>query len=156
MAKGEDRQSLSGAGRELTPEQEAEAFGWIEAAVERTILLRPMPISLEMPESEIGRRVDMACVIFRDLCFEARWSRQRIRDHLEYFLTACIDGEKEHRDAAVVDSSGDPVVTSVMYAKQRLREIEGERRLSALAVDKACDSVGPEIVIKSGDESGEG
>jgi hypothetical protein len=155
MPKGEDRPSLSGAGRELTPEQEAEVWTRIEAAVERTFLTRPMPLSLEIPESEIGHRVDTACEIFRDLYFEARWSRQRILDHLEHFLTVCIDGAREWKDAAVCDAKGEPVVTSVMYGKERLRQIEGERRLSALAVSGERDRVGPEIVIKAGRDPGE-
>jgi len=150
MAKGKDRPSLSGAGRELTARQEDEVWLWIMRAVGRTILDRPMPISEEMPESEIGHRVDLAAEIFRHLYFEARWSRQRIRDHLTKFLTLCIDGAKEHENAVICDAKGDAVVQSVMYGKEKLNEIERERRLSALAVTPDRDTVatGPTIIIK--------
>ena len=142
---------LSRAGRQLTQRQENAVWEWIEAAVGRTLLTRPMPLSTEMPETEIGRRVDLAAEIFFDLYVKARWSRQRIRDHLDSFLVKCIDGAKEWQDAKVYDATGQPAVSSIMWGKEKLREIEAERRLSALAATQDRGTVAKPAIIIKGD-----
>ena len=117
----------------LQEEQEKVEEGLIQAVI-NTTRTRPMP-SGNMTKGELERRMEVTIEIWNHCHGELGWSWRRTLDHVESFLTKVIDGAREY-DAMPDLIKGIETEKSVMWGAQQLREIEAERRLSALA---ACD-----------------
>jgi hypothetical protein len=101
----------------------------VVAVIERSFEARPMPSGV-ITRAEVGRRVELAKDIFRDLHADCGWSEQRILDHLLAFLVRGLDGEEPIPPWAarkVGDSE------SAMWGAEAAGRVAVERRLSALS-----------------------
>lgn len=89
---------------------------------------RPMPSGVYTAR-EITRRVEMMHDIWETLYNDSKWSQSRIIDHMLQFIVRRIDGEGLPAEATRAARDDE----SAMWSPETSREVEGERRLSALA-----------------------
>ena len=108
--------------RELSHEDQ------LTAIVMESFRVRPMPSGI-ITAAEVKRRVDMLSQIWETLIKEAKWSQQRIIDHMLQFLVRRIDGQGLPAEALRAARDDE----SAMWSPETSKKVESERRLSALA-----------------------
>jgi hypothetical protein len=116
--------------KHLLAHEYEEVVGHITELVNESFTLRPMPSGV-ITEAEAERRVEICGQIWNTLYGDLRWAREKILDHMGQFLVAILDGKKLSDYTDELQPAGRE--GSSMWAPQKLKDIEPERRLSALA-----------------------
>lgn len=123
--------NLSAPGRVLSDHAMEEVRSRLVSITMDTFRLRPMP-SGGITESELTDRMDVTVEIWNHLYGECRWSKDRALDHILDLLVKTIDGARL-KEQLPEPGNGDSRDGATTWAPDKLKDIEAERRLSALA-----------------------